>query len=84
WATRVQRNNVTLSWIDNSTNETRFEVYRSTDGTAFVLIGTTGVDRSTYTDRTVNRNTRYWYYVTACNAAGCSQASETIDVRTRR
>jgi len=84
WATRVQRNSVTLSWMDNSTNETRFEVYRSTDGTNFSLIGTTGVDRSTYTDRTVDRNTRYWYYVTACNAAGCSQSSETIDVRTRR
>jgi len=84
WATRVQRNQVTLSWIDNSTNETYFEVFRSTDGTNFASIGTAGVNRSTYTDRTVDRNTRYWYYVVACNTAGCSQASETIDVRTRR
>lgn len=83
-ASRVQKNRVTLDWMDNSTNETYFEIFRSTDGATFAPIGTTGVNISTYNDRSVNANTRYWYYVRACNTAGCSQNSETIDVRTRR
>lgn len=84
WATRVQRNRVTLSWMDNSNNETHFEVFRSTDGATFTSIGITNVNVSTYNDRAVNRNTRYWYYVVACNNAGCSESSEIIDIRTRR
>lgn len=81
---QVSRNTITLSWRDNSTTETGFEIYRSNDGVNFIIVGTTGPDEAVYRDRNLNRNTRYWYYVVAFNDSGSSEASETVDARTRR
>ncbi|CAN1516579.1 Secretion system C-terminal sorting domain [Flavobacteriaceae bacterium] len=38
-ATLVSQNGITVNWVDNSTNETDFRVYRSTDNVNFVQIG---------------------------------------------
>jgi titin len=69
---------IELNWTDNSTNETGFQVERSTDGKTFYrLAGTAG---------THNRNTdlapgkRYYYRVYAVNAAGKSGYSNVVSM----
>lgn len=62
----------TLSWTDNSTNETGFRIERSTDGTAFTEIATTGVNVVSYVDASLPNSTQYWYRLRAYNSAGNS------------
>lgn len=38
--TAISQNGITLNWVDNSTNETDFRVYRSIDNVVFVQSGT--------------------------------------------
>jgi hypothetical protein len=78
---------VTLNWTDNATNETRYEVYRSTTS-GFTpgeanRIATLGADVQTYTDTGLTAGTTYYYRVAACNSAGCTpsgQASAAVPV----
>src|SRR5262245_23137324 len=67
---------VTLSWIDNSGNESGFKVERKT-GTSgtYAQIGTVGVNVRTYTDSTVAAGTTYCYRVRAFNNGGDSAYS---------
>ena len=65
---------VTLSWTDNSTNETGFELERSTTGSGgpFSLLVTLGSNAAGYTDTGRSASTEYCYRVRATNAAGQS------------
>lgn len=59
---------VSLSWNDNSGNETGFRIYRSTStNTAYALIATVGANVNAYADRSVTNLTRYYYYIVAIN-----------------
>ena len=58
---------VLLTWHDNSNNETGFEIYRSTNSSAFSLLVTTGANVITYTDTTVVAGNYYAYKVRAVN-----------------
>jgi predicted esterase len=74
-ATAAAYNKINLTWKDNSTNETGFEVYRSTSSTAstFTIIGTVGAGVITYSDATgLNPSTKYFYHVQSINANGNS------------
>lgn len=68
----VQGNNnarVTLTWTDNSNNETGFTVQQATDA-AFsqnLVTSTAGANVTTFTTGNVNRNTQYYYRVRANN-----------------
>ncbi len=53
---------VHLNWIDNSTDETGFKIFR--DG---ILIATTGVDVTSYIDDELLANTTYTYTVKSTN-----------------
>ncbi|GAA3951034.1 zinc-dependent metalloprotease family protein [Hymenobacter algoricola] len=62
-----------LTWYDNSTNETRFEVERSFNtNTSYQPLTTTGTNESN-TVTSVSVSGRYYYRVRACNAVGCSE-----------
>lgn len=56
---------VTLTWADNATNETGFEIERSDNGTTFSAVGTVGANIITYTDNSANANTTYYYRIRA-------------------
>ncbi len=58
--TNVSKTSVTLTWEDNSTNETGFKIKR--DG---VLIFTTQANVTTYTDSNLTPNTLYSYTIYA-------------------
>ncbi|QJX47511.1 T9SS type A sorting domain-containing protein [Hymenobacter taeanensis] len=62
---------IDLTWLDGSTNETAFEVERSTDNGAFTRIATLPANSSFYTDQ-VSANSRYCYRVRATNTTGNS------------
>jgi agmatine deiminase len=71
------RGMVYVNWIDNSTNEDGFNIYRGTSSTNLVLVATVGANVTSYTDSGLSRRTTYYYKVCAYNAngEGCSPVS---------
>ncbi len=63
---------ISLSWTDNSTNETSFIIERKTGTGVYAQIGTTNKDITTYSDTGLTPATTYTYRVSAINAAGSS------------
>lgn len=79
FAATVEAAQLTLTWTDNSTNETNFQVERCTGAscTSFTLIGAPGANVTTYVDSTVADATTYCYRVRAINSGGSSSYSNT-------
>ena len=76
-ATVQTYNKIKLTWTDNSTTETGFEVWRSTSpSTGFLIITTTGAGVTSYTDSTASASTRYYYEVRAIGQYGQSSFSD--------
>ena len=78
---------VSLTWRDNATDETGFNVERSTDGGTFVLIATAPARNATgnvtFVDTTVTAGatqTTFTYRVAAVNLGGPSAYSNTASV----
>ena len=78
----VTYNAVSLSWSDNSTNESGFKVERSADGVVFSEVGTLGADTRSFNDPTVSKLTTYYYRVRAFNGSGGSAYSNTVSAKT--
>ena len=74
--TSVVSNQITLSWSDNSNNETGFKIQRKTGlaGT-YVDIRTTAANVTSYTNSGLTDGTLYYYRVCATNASGDSAFS---------
>jgi len=60
---------ITVSWADNSDNETGF-VVRRWNGSAWVAIATVGANVTSYTDTGLQPSTTYFHSVCAQNGAG--------------
>ena len=71
-ATIISKDQVDLTWKDNSTNETGYKIERKTDSGNFSEIGTTSQDISSFSDKTVSLNTSYTYRVYSFNQVGKS------------
>lgn len=72
------RNEVALTWKDNSNNEQTFVIERSTSvASGFAQIGTVGANTSSYTDSSVARKTTYYYRVRAAVQGSYSDYSNT-------
>jgi hypothetical protein len=82
-ATVVSNSRINLSWTDNSSNETGFELKRATDS-AFtqnvVWIG--GISGTTYGNTGLSPSTTYYYKVRAEGTAGKSAYSNTVSATT--
>ena len=67
---------LTLSWIDNSSNEDGFSIQRRIGATGtYQALATVGPNVSSYTDLNLSNNTTYCYQVDAFNSAGTSSYS---------
>ena len=73
---------INLSWTDNASNETGFELERSTDGTNFTKIADMPANTTTYSNAGLNPATRYYYRIRAVNQGGSSAYSNTADATT--
>ncbi|HZN37340.1 MAG TPA: fibronectin type III domain-containing protein, partial [Planctomycetota bacterium] len=81
-ATAVGGDRIDLAWTDNSSNETTFEIERSTDGVSFGPAGSVGSNVTTFSDTGLSPGTPYWYRVFATNAAGPSGYSNVASATT--
>ena len=66
-ATIVSKDQLDLTWKDNSTNETGYKIERKTDSGNFTEIGSVSADVNTFSDKTVGLNTNYTYRVFGFN-----------------
>ena len=66
-ATAASQTRIELAWKDNSSNETGFEIRRSTTGPdgSFPVIATTGASATSYPDTGLSLGTQYCYEVRA-------------------
>ena len=83
-ANAISSTQVNLSWADNSTNETGFEIERSTgDNSSYSSIATTAAGVTTYQDNgNLSAATTYYYRVRAVNATGASGYSNEANATT--
>lgn len=65
-------NQISLSWQDNSNNETAFIIERRSGSAAFAQIASLAANTTTYNNLQVDANTLYDYRVSASNANGTS------------
>ncbi|MBN1671398.1 MAG: lamin tail domain-containing protein [Kiritimatiellae bacterium] len=73
---------VAVSWRDESSNETRFEIERSTDALNWALAATTGANVTNCTDTGLVPNTTYFYRLRAAHAWGASYYSPVENITT--
>lgn len=78
-ATAVAYNKINLTWADNSSNETGFEIVRSTslNGT-YVPVTTTAANATAYTDSGLTANTKYYYKIRAIGNTGESEFAASL------
>ncbi|MFT3948647.1 MAG: PA14 domain-containing protein [Agriterribacter sp.] len=70
-ATALSYSKVSLSWSDNSNNETSFEIFRSTNPVSdFATVAVLPANTTTYQDTTLSAATQYYYKVRAINQNG--------------
>jgi len=71
-ATALSETRIDVGWRDNSTNESGFEVHRSTAGVSgtFTLLATTGGKAAVWSDVGLNLLTQYCYKVRAVRVIG--------------
>ncbi len=81
-ATPFSSSQINLSWTPTSTNQTGFEIDRSTDSTNFTMVTTVPATASTYSDIGRTASTKYYYRVEAVNTLGPSQASAVVSATT--
>lgn len=82
--TAISKSQINLTWSDNSTNESSFEVERSVDNATFVSVAILGANQVSFSDSGLAAATTYYYRVRACNSTDCSAYSSTASVKTLR
>jgi PKD repeat protein len=81
-ASAVASDQINLSWAEAATNEDGFQIERSTNGSAFTVIGSVGPNVTTYASKGLFGQTTYYYRVLAYNSAGASSYSNTANATT--
>lgn len=78
-AEAMSKTSIKLTWFDNSSDETGFEIYRaaSTSG-PFTKITTTAANVDTYTNTGLVKNTPYVYRVRAIKSGGVSEFTDDV------
>src|SRR5690606_28266833 len=82
-ATGVSTTQINLTWQDNATSETNFEVYRSNaEGGPFTLLASVPANQTTYESTGLSPSTTYYYRVLASNKDGKSGYSNVASATT--
>ncbi|QJD80222.1 fibronectin type III domain-containing protein [Spirosoma rhododendri] len=80
--TSVAYNQISLQWAAGSANQIGFQLERSPDGSNWAKLADVAANATTYTDNTVQPQTKYFYRLRAVNAAGVSGYSSVVDATT--
>ncbi len=69
-----------LTWTDNSDNETKFEIERSTSGSAgpFTLVASPSMNTQSYDDENLAPDQEYCYRLRAANSGGASSYTSVV------
>ena len=70
--TSVTASGMTLNWNDNSSNEVKFAIYNSTDGSSYSYVNTVAANTSTYAASGLSCGTTYYWKVYAVSEGGFS------------
>ena len=82
-ATVISKDQLDLTWKDNSTNEKGYKIERKIGSGNFTEIGSTTQDITTFSDKSVVLNTSFTYRVYSYNQVGKSlQYSNEITIQT--
>lgn len=80
-ATGETGSSISMSWTDNSVNESTFAVYRWT-GSSWLQVGSVGANVTTFTDTGLQPAEQYIYVVCAQNSNGSSCAANYLTIGT--
>ncbi len=72
----LNKNNVLITWLDNSDNEIQFEVHRQRNNGKYRRVARLRADLTSYTDQRARRSGNYCYVVFASNNAGKAGSEE--------
>ena len=81
-ATAVSSSRIDLTWSDNSSDESGFEIERQSGGSGFAQIATVGAETTSHADTGLAASTTYDYRVRATNAHDSSAYSNTASATT--
>jgi regulation of enolase protein 1 (concanavalin A-like superfamily) len=81
-ARAISSTSIRLNWTDNSTDETGFEILRSTSGTAEAVVASVPADAVSYVDTGLTPNTFYNYHVRAVRGTSASALSDLFGAKT--
>ncbi len=82
-ATPLSSSSVSLTWSDNSSNESAFRIERKPGSGSYSIITETAAGVTSYTDNGLTGNTVYTYRAVAVNAIGISDYSGAASVTTK-
>jgi len=69
----ITNSSIQLNWVDNSSNENGFEIFRATKSNGpYASIALTAANSTSFISTGLNAETRYYYRVTAFNGGGSS------------
>ena len=81
-ATASGTTQISLTWADNSNNETGFYIERSPDNSTWTQITSVTANTTSYTDTGLSSSTIYYYRVRAFNAGGDSAYTNVSNTTT--
>ena len=81
-ATSISSSQINLTWQDNSSDETGFEIERKTGSGSYSQIATVGVNITSYSDTFLSCGTTYYYRVRAYTAVANSDYSNEASATT--
>lgn len=73
----VNSSQITLTWKDNSLNETKFQVWRAVWSGDLVWHADLAANATSYTDGGLESSTAYSYCIKACNDSGCTDCTDS-------
>jgi gliding motility-associated-like protein len=73
---------ILATWNDNSSNETSFDLERSTDGVNFTVIQQTPTNSTSFVNTGLRHNTSYYYRIRSKNVYGSSAYSNVVNIQT--